>query len=562
MDLRKAYGNYPIPLRAYALRWMLPAVIGAALALMAVVLYVPGLTAVLVGLIACITSVAVLFVALHPVILWQRRGRAVDEEMHLFITRMGVITSQEIPRITFIELLRRMEEYQEMGKEVSKIFYYVRVWRLTLSSAARRVSHQTPSTMLSDFLERFAFSIEGGETESEFFANEQDVVLDEYAIRYEGVLRDMDLMKEIFVAMIVASMFVIAIVAFIPILTGKSVTSLMALGIFLFTIIEIGFLYIVSSGMPREFTWQRTGIRITEERRIEKAIALSSMAVAVMAMGLAAIGATRMGEELGFWSYRSWPFLVAIAITPLAVPGYLALVEEDRIMRRNDQFPAFIRALGSSAEAKSIAAVTALRKLSRHDFGPLTANIVGLSQRLSTGIDARASWRRFGAETGSDLIAKFSDMYVEGFRAGGRSREMTNLISRNFVRILGLRKKRYQSASEMTGMLYGVMIAISFAMYITVEVLDRIQRLYQDVQTPVAFETVAVLEYSFFSEELMAGIILVLVVSHSFISALLFRVMSGGHKAGSLIHFVAMVWVAAIVSIVVAEAMEYLMPGI
>ncbi|MCI0497121.1 MAG: archaellar assembly protein FlaJ [Thermoplasmata archaeon] len=562
MDVRKAYGNYRIPPRRYGLMYVLPTAIATFVGILLLFSTIGTGSPLLLSLLACAPIMALIFVALVPVTEWQRRGRAIDEEMHLFITRMGVITSQDVPRLTFIELLREMEEYREMGREVRKIFFYVSTWRLTLSEAARRVSRQTPSVMLSDFLERFAFSIDGGETESEFFAHEQDAVLDEYAIRYEGVLRDMDLMKEIFVAMIVASMFVIAIVAFIPILTGKNVTSLMALGIFLFTIIEIGFLYVVSSSMPQEYTWQRTGIKNPAERRIERSMALASVGVVLVAIGLAALATTSAGGAIGLWSYRSWPFIVAMAITPLAVPGFIALREEERIMRRDDHFPAFMRALGSSAEAKSIAAVTAMQKLSRHDFGPLTGNLVRLSKRLSTGIDAKSSWRHFGAETGSDLIAKFSDMYVEGFRAGGRSREMTNLISRNFVRILGLRKKRYQSAAEMTGMLYGVMIAIAFSMYITVEVLDRIQRLYQDIQTPVTVETVGVLEYAFFSETLMAAIILVLVVSHSLISSLLLRVMSGGHKAGSLVHFVAMVWVAAVVSIIVGWAMGYLMPGL
>ncbi|HID73608.1 MAG TPA: archaellar assembly protein FlaJ [Thermoplasmata archaeon] len=562
MDLRKAYINFRIPPRDYLLRFVLPAIAGALVGIGLLVSTYPDMSPILIALISGIPVVITLYVALYPAIVWQRRGRAIDEEMHLFITRMGVITSQEIPRMSFVELLKEMEEYEDMGREVGKIFHLVRTWRLNLSAAAKQVSEQTPSPVLADFLRRFAFAIEGGESESEFFAHEQDAVLDEYEIRYEGVLRDMDIIKEIFIAMITASMFIIAIVAFIPILTGKSVTTLMALGIFLFTVIEGGFLYIVSSSMPLERVWQRTGIKNAAERHIERALVASLGVMTLLIALLVGLAMTDLGVALGFLDYRSWPFLVALAITPLAAPGYVAIVEEERIRRREDNFPAFIRTLGSTAEAKSIAAVTALRKLTRHDFGPLTRNIVSLSRRLSTSIDARISWRHFGAETGSDLIAKFSDMYVEGFRAGGRSRTTATLISRNFVRILGLRKKRYQSAAEMTGVLFGIMVAISFAMYTTVEVLDRVQRMYQEIQQPIPMESVRVLNYAFFSETLMAGIILSLVVSHAFISALMLRIMGGGHKAGALIHFVGLVWVAAIVSVIVARMMDFLMPGI
>jgi len=561
MRIRMAYTTFGMSPGAYLLKFALPAMLGAIAAIILLSVLFSWLTLLIFVLLIGVIAISVVFVALYPVIIWQRKGREIDEEMHLFITRMGVITSQEIPRMTFVELLHGMEEYEAMGNEISKIFHLVKTWRLTLAEAARQVSEQTASKFLSDFLERFAFSIEGGQSESEFFANEQDVVLDQYAIRYEGILRDIDLMKEIYVAMIIAAMFVIAIVAFLPILTGQSVTSLMALALFLFTVIEIGFIYVASSSLPIESVWHRTGIKNAAEKRIELALALTIMSSIALSLGLIAFGLTDYGRGMGMWSYRSWPLIAAIGLTPLAYPGYLALIEEDRIRRRDDNYPAFMRTLGSTAEARSIAATTALRKLSMHNFGPLTENIRALSKRLSTGIDARTSWRHFGSETGSDLVSKFSDMYVEGFRAGGRSKRMTSLISKNFVRILGLRKKRYQSAADLTGMLYGLMIAVAFAMYITVEILERVQYIYADLHTPVGFESVTVLEYNFFNIHAMAIIILLLVATHALVSSILLRVLSGGHKAGSLVHFVALVWTGAIVSIIVALMMETVMPG-
>jgi flagellar protein FlaJ len=561
MEVRKAYTSYGTPLGQYLIKFVLPTVALVILATVMVIAFLPWLSLILLVLIAGMMTISVVFVGLYPLILWQKRGREIDEEMHLFITRMGVITSQDIPRGTFVELLQGMEEYKVMGGEIVKIFKLVRTWRMTLAEASRQVSEQTPSKLLSDFLERFAFSIEGGESESEFFAHEQDVVLDQYAIRYEGVLKDMELMKEVFVAMIIASMFVISIVAFLPILTGQSVTSLMVLAIFLFTIIEVGFLYVISSSIPMERTWHRTGIKNDAERRIERSMAMAITAAVILSTALVILGSSEYGGQLGMWSYRSWPWIAAIGIMPLSYPGYIALVEEEKIRRRDENFPAFIRTLGSTAEAKSIAAVTALRKLARHDFGPLTENIRSLSKRLATGIDAKTSWRHFGSETGSDLISKFSDMYVEGVRTGGRSRNMTNLISRNFVRILGLRKKRYQSASDLTGMLYGLMIAVAFAMYITIEILWRVQEMWRGLSTPVGFESVTVLDYSFFNVQIMAAIILILVVSHAFVSSVLLRILGGGHKAGSLIHFVVLVWIAAFVSLIVFLMMDTVMPG-
>ncbi|NIP34118.1 MAG: type II secretion protein F, partial [Thermoplasmata archaeon] len=54
------------------------------------------------------------------------------------------------------------------------------------------------------------------------------------------------------------------------------------------------------------------------------------------------------------------------------------------------------------------------KKLSYHDFGPLTDDIQSLYKRVAMRIDRQRAWQLFGAETNSELISKFSEMFSEG----------------------------------------------------------------------------------------------------------------------------------------------------
>ncbi len=560
MDVRKAYRWFDIPMKEYILRFVLPlAIIGFLLPLV-MVLFVPGVT----GTIAYVAMIGIpvliaITVLVYPIILAERRAREIEEEMHLFVVRMSVLTTKELTRSGFVDHLEHMKEYRALSEEIDKIFVLVKKWKLTLAESSRIVSRTTPSKLFSDFLERLAYSIEGGMEAGEFFKNEQKVVLDTYAIIYEGSLSELDILKELFIALVTASVFIIAVVAFIPILTGVNAITLMLLAVFLFHMIEGGFLYIFSTLMPKESIWHTLTITTKLEIKIQYYFFIGAFSTAGIAIALGALWIPII-EPAGYGTVGLLPFYVALCVTPLALPGYLVIVEEARIKRKDENYPAFIRSLGGSAEARSVGAPQALKKLTRHDFGPLTNNIKDLNKRISTGIDAERSWEYFGAEAESDLISKFSDMYVEGWRVGGSPRAISALISDNFVKLNGLRKKRYQSSADLTGVLYGLLIAISFPLYITMGILEKIQEMYMDIRVPEGFENVEVLESATFNISLYAIIILGLIITHSVISALMTRIATGGHKMGALLHFVIFLWVGACISFIVTYLLAYLFP--
>ena len=72
------------------------------------------------------------------------------------------------------------------------------------------------------------------------------------------------------------------------------------------------------------------------------------------------------------------------------------------VLRRDETYPDFIRALGvSTAQARSAEPSATIKALRGIDFGMLDNSIDRLEKRLSTRIDSDRAWDYFNADTNS-----------------------------------------------------------------------------------------------------------------------------------------------------------------
>ena len=98
-----------------------------------------------------------------PFLEVQRSATRIEKEMHMFITRMGVLSLGEVGAKSIFDILKQMSDYGELASEVKRIETLVDKWHTSLPEAARIVAQQSPSPLWSDFLDRMAFSIEAGQ---------------------------------------------------------------------------------------------------------------------------------------------------------------------------------------------------------------------------------------------------------------------------------------------------------------------------------------------------------------------------------------------------------------
>jgi flagellar protein FlaJ len=114
--------------------------------------------------------------AAYPLLDVQRSATLIEKEMHMFITRMGILSLGEVGAQSIFDILKQMSDYGELANEVKRIETLVDKWHTSLPEASRIVAQQSPSPLWADFLDRMAFSIEAGQAIDEFMRSEQETV--------------------------------------------------------------------------------------------------------------------------------------------------------------------------------------------------------------------------------------------------------------------------------------------------------------------------------------------------------------------------------------------------
>jgi flagellar protein FlaJ len=543
-----AYADYPVPIQRYIVQQFAPPAVAAIAGALALVVFLPtvffGWSLVfLVGLLVWFVAAAVLY----PVYAYERRGKTIDKDMHLFVTRIGAMSTDDVSRQSLRDILGQMKDYRELTKEVEKIHKLTVEWNVALPQACRLVAERTPSDLMSDFLYRLGHAVESGETAEEFFAVEQRVSLELYSNKYNAALRGLLTLSDLYQALVISVAFLLTFLFMSPLFTGQSVVALLAGGFAIFLALELFFYFMVRYMLPDEQLWYDGKLRTEGSRKIKRWFVIGG------------------GISAGLWGLSTFvlapffptlEFYLALSMSGFLLPGFEIYRADRAIRNRESMYPAFMRSLGASAEATGRTGIDALKRLSQHKFGRLTRNIEDLYKRSATRIDRKTAWEYFGAETGSDIIAKFSEMFEDGTRTGGNPRKIAKVISDNFLALVSLRRLRYQEAGRLVGMMYGLGAVLVAVLYMSLFLVQGFQQLFAGVPSIPGFAFLAIIQSGPVDLSSMNFVILAIVVGHAAVTGLVAKASDGGNKYGAVTHFVLMLWIAAGASVVTQYVMQ------
>ena len=435
-----------------------------------------------------------------PILEVNRSALKIEKEMHMFITRMGILSLGEVGANTIFDILRQMKDYGELAQEVKRIETLVDKWHTSLPEAARIVAQQSPSPLWSDFLDRMAFSIEAGQPIDAFMRAEQDTVAEQYNTIYDTRLESVDTLKEIYVSLVSAGLFGLVVAGIHLILfeigNGSSDTPIeiatrlrwLLLAGFLFIVIQIGALFAFRATIPDDQTFARdlfeTPFRILFRQSWMGAgiVSFLLLLVTITVVIMYWEGLTVSWDKYGL-------ILLAIPLTPLLVPSTLVQREEKKVLRRDEAYPDFIRALGGTAQARSAEPSTTIKALRGIDFGMLDASIDRLEKRLSTRIDSERAWDYFAADTNSAVISRYNRIYIEGSQSSGEPAETADMVSRSISNLLSLRRRRSLSASTMWGVALGLLISSVVSLNVTISIVLQLGETIAGVASSIAEST-------------------------------------------------------------------------
>ena len=439
-----------------------------------------------------------------PLLEVSRSANLIEREMHMFITRMGILSLGEVGAQSIFDILKQMRDYGELATEVQRIETLVEKWHTSLPEAARIVAQQSPSPLWTDFLDRMAFSIEAGQPIDEFMRSEQQTVAEQYNTLYDTRLESVDTMQEIYVSMVTAGLFGLVIAGIHLVLFevgGENDTPIevasrlrfLLLASMLFIIIQVGAMMAFRATIPRDLIFARdeldTPFRINFRRSI-----LSAGAVSLLLLIVTVVVVISAWEEISSQWDRYGLILLAAPLSPMLIPAWLIRREESNVQRRDGAYPDFIRALGGTAQARSAEPSATIKALRGVDFGMLDSSIDRLERRLATRIDSDRAWDYFNADTNSAVISRYTRIYIEGSQSSGKPAETAEMVSRSVGNLLSLRRRRSLSANTMWGVALGLLIASVTSLNVTISIVLQLGEAIAGVATGLASTDVGSLQ--------------------------------------------------------------------
>ncbi|MDK2869878.1 MAG: archaeal flagellar protein FlaJ [Pyrococcus sp.] len=525
--------------KEYTKKILIPGIVGSFATLLAIMIFtrIFALPTGLKVLMYLIPILLMFYTTAYPYLTADSKRIAINSKIPYFITYFAVLSTSEIGRSDLLKVMAKDPKLGAIAKELKKVYRLVDKFHLSLPEAFRFLARRTPSRVFSDFLDRLAYSLDSGVELKEYLFQEQQTVMDDYQTFYEGALYDLDIFKEIYESIIISVVFAGAFIIIGPLITGQDIGRLALYLIFMILAAEVGALLVIKYRMPEDPIWAEVNIRTPRTAKIRKALTLSILLVPVVGLAYFLFIRPRFSIPT--------PFVIAMILTPLAYVGNVVRKEEEAIFRKDENFPAFIRSLSSSLAASGASLLLVLKYLSAHDFGTLTEDIKALYKRLAIRVDQDRAWSYFIAETGSWLVGMFSEIFRESLRLGAEPDYVGKVISRNFERIVRLRRKRQQSISNFIGIILGLTGAFAFSLAASFQVAVSINDLFSQLQVPAEYigEIIHVIPPS--GMQLLTISMFTLMILHSLLSAVAIKIADGGHLLASLYYFTILLWVFA-----------------
>ena len=529
-----------LDMKRYARKVLLPSIAGSVILFVVFSLVPRFVTISRITQIAlyAIPILPLVYAIMHPYSMASGKKVKINSKIPYFVTYFAVLSTSEVGRNELIHTLAKEKVLEPISRDMRKIYHLIAKFNRGMPEAFRFLAKRTPSKVFSDFLERLAYSLDSGVELREYLLQEQKIVMDDYQTFYEGALYDLDVFKEVYSSLIISVVFMVTFIIIGPIITGQDLVTLTIFTFILVMVVEIGVLILIKHKMPEDNIWAHNAMNPERKERLIRAVLLSIAGTAIV--GILYFFVIRVRFDV--------PIEIAIAlfVTPIAYIGYVLSKEEENILIKDENFPAFMRSLSSSLAASGVSMALVLKYLSSHDFGSLTKDIRNLNKRISLKIDDTKSWKYFVSETGSWLIDIFSDIFRKSLHLGADPDYVGKVISNNFERLLRLRRKRKQSVASFKGVIYGVTGAFAFSVAAAFQVAVYMTHLFSSVQLQGEFIQDILFVPSPEGLQLTNYILISILLVHSLISAFSIKIADGGHLGIALYYFVMLTWMSAI----------------
>ena len=489
----------------------------------------------------------------YPYAQYGSRRRSINNHLHLFITYAGTLSTMRVSRNELFKKISQKKIFGDISKLFKKINYLAKSWNLGYAEACRVMVPNISSEIMADFIDRLAVIMDFGESLETFLYDEQKSVLDDYEVDYKKSFETIEMLQELFVAASVSFAFLLGIGLLAPLLLEIPLTTVLFYGLIGLIVFDVGIGLAIYTFLPKDSLFHELDDKSREQKHLRN-IFWGTFSLCVL-----------IAIFIYIYTDLDLLYVLAISLSPMIYPGFVANRLEDKIIKRDKQFPVYARVLGSAIEVRNGGIVSALKSTQTHDFGVLEEMSISLYRRLRLGSDKFKSWYLFAVESSSNLISNFVKIFSESIYLGGNAEEVGEIISDNMQRLISLRKYRLQLVGSVRGAFYGSMIGL----IATVFVSSKISELLIDVfnQPNLSSDVTGLIDnilpqaanVSF--EGVMFYITLIIVVQ-ALSASWIMKGIDGGTPYAAVLDFLIMLWIGAALAYVLPEAVESLLPDL
>jgi flagellar protein FlaJ len=335
------------------------------------------------------------------------------------------------------------------AKYITKVELYVKKWNYSYSEALGIVADRTNNIILKSMLNRYANAIDSGVPDDEFLKNELSTVRSVYRSQIEQGLEMLKKWGDAYIAMLLSGTVIcvtimISIAIYSP--QGLDATLNMAYAIIL-VICVFGNLLMYTS-VPDDPKSHGLVERTSKEQQtihaMERFIVPPTLgAIVVMAL---------IGINAGLIF-----LLVGILLAPLGILGF---IDDSNITLRDNDFSTFIRSLGAIMGGQGTTAVHALATIDKKSLTALEPLVSSVYSQMNLGLDNKQIWDKFIGESGSNLIYKYLNIYLDTVIMGGPPEPIGTVVGSSVLEQTLLREKKDMHARSFLVLLVPMHMAM------------------------------------------------------------------------------------------------------
>jgi flagellar protein FlaJ len=149
--------------------------------------------------------------------------------------------------------------------------------------------------------------------------------------------------------------------------------------------------------------------------------------------------------------------LVGILLAPLGILGF---IDDSNITLRDNDFSTFIRSLGAIMGGQGTTAVHALATIDKKSFTALEPLVSSVYSQMNLGLDNKQVWDKFIGESGSNLIYKYLNIYLDTVIMGGPPEPIGTVVGSSVLEQTLLREKKDMHARSFLVLLVPMHMAM------------------------------------------------------------------------------------------------------